>query len=103
MGKLFRLGALAALISLSGCGKPEVVKKAEGEFASRNPNWKISRAFVGEGDPSTCDVHIHYIHTPAAVFPAQPIVSEMVMTYQRASNGWQLIQESGSKYIGPAP
>jgi uncharacterized lipoprotein YajG len=65
MGKLFTLVILAAGISLSGCGQPEIVEKAKADFASRNPTWKISRAFVGEGDSRTADVHIQYIHTPA--------------------------------------
>jgi hypothetical protein len=95
------LATFAIAFLFTGCGMQEVVDKAKADFAARHPEWKISKAYIGEGDDDHAYVHVQYVSTPAAVFPKQPVIMEMVLGYQRATNGWQLFHEQGSKYIGP--
>jgi hypothetical protein len=103
MRALFIAAIITLTLSLSGCGRHEIIDRAKADFASRHPEWIISKAYVGEGDSDHVYVHVQYIHTPAAAYPRRPVIMEMVLGYQRMTNGWLLFHEQGSKYIGLAP
>lgn len=93
---------LALLCLFTACGRQEVIDKAKADFVARHPQWKIVKAYLGDGDADHAYVHVRYVHTPAAAFPPQASVLEMTMGYRRTSNEWVLFHEAGSRYIGPA-
>jgi len=93
---------LALFCGLTACGRQDVINKARRDFQARNPEWKIVKAYVREGDADHSYVHVRYVHTPVTAFPKQASVLEMEMGYQRTGNEWVLFHEAGSRYIGPA-
>lgn len=103
MRTLLIIGIITLALSLSGCGGQKIIDRAKADFASRHPEWKISNAYVGEGDSDHVYVHVHYIHTPVTGYPKRPVIMETVLGYQRMTNGWNLFHEAGSKYLGFAP
>jgi hypothetical protein len=93
---------LALFCLLAACGRQDVINKAKADFQARNPQWKIVKAYLGEGDADHAYVHVRYVHTPATAFPPRPLLLEMEMGYRRTGDEWVLFHEAGSRYIKPA-
>lgn len=87
---------LALVCLFSACGRQDVLKQAKADFKSRNPQWEIVSAYLGEGDAEHSYVHIRFAHTPAAVFSQQPSIFEMQLGYRKTSDRWELFHESGT-------
>ena len=96
-----RLLLVALVWFLAGCGRQDLIQRAEADFRVRNPHSRIVKAYLGEGDANHAYVHIRYIHTSASPPPAEPGIMEMEMGYKKTENGWTLFDEAGSRYMRP--